>query len=119
MDRTDSNLRDREIAITGRMASMSRDDAIRAIRRAGGKYTTTPKQTTTLLVIGSDGPPLDNEGRPTQTLLRARELQGRGQSLDIIDEDAFITRLGLPIGDRLYTIAQLSRILDTPVAEIR
>lgn len=119
MDRTDSSLRDREIAITGRMASMSRDDAIRAIRRAGGEYTPTPKETTALLVIGSDGPPLDNEGRPTQSLLRARELQSRGRSLEIIDEDAFITRLGLPIGDRLYTIAQLSRILDTPVAEIR
>jgi tetratricopeptide (TPR) repeat protein len=116
-------LRGREIAITGRLASMSRDEAVRCIETAGGRYVELPGGTTDFVVVGSDGPPLGRDGRPTQALRLAHDLQQRGHEIEIIDESRFITLLGLlEHGEdlhRLYTIAQLSRILEVPLAELR
>ncbi|MCA8956696.1 MAG: tetratricopeptide repeat protein [Planctomycetes bacterium] len=112
-----------ELAITGRLLSMSRDEAIRAIEQQGGTYVASPRPSTGLLVVGSDGPPLRRDGRPTRSLVRARELCRRGAELVIVDEPEFVARLGL--GDRgedlrrLYTVEQLGRILSMPSAEIR
>ena len=121
-----TDLHNTEIAITGRLASMSRQEAIASIRRHNGRYTRQPKATTSMLVIGSDGPPLDRDGHPTRCLRRAQELQRMGVELEIVEEDEFVERLGdadridKP-GEtrRLYTIAQLARILEIETAEIR
>jgi tetratricopeptide (TPR) repeat protein len=118
----DTGLRDVEIAITGRLASMSRQEAIDAIRRHGGRYAEEPRRTTTVLVIGSDGPPLAKDGHPTKSLRRAKELQRAGTAIEIVDEEELLARLGEQDDDelpRLYTIVQLGRILDIETAEIR
>ena len=116
-------LHDVELAITGRLASMSRQEAVAAIQADGARYVETPTVQTAVLVVGSDGPPLGKDGRPTKSLRRARELQKIGVDLEIIDEDEFLARLGDPDRQgetrRLYTIAQLSRILGVPTAAIR
>jgi tetratricopeptide (TPR) repeat protein len=115
-------LRSIEIAITGRLASMSREEAIEAIAKQGNCYAEEPRGTTDVLVIGSDGPPLGKDGFPTKSLRRATELQQAGVSIEIVAEEEFLLRLGEQDRDdlpRLYTIVQLGRILDVSNSEIR
>ena len=106
---------DKLVAITGRMASMSRKEAVERIGRAGGEYARSATQGTDFLVVGQEGWPLSRDGGLTQHLVKAKELQQQGGEVQILTEEGFLDRLGL--GDRqpgirrLYTIEQLSRIL--------
>ena len=63
------------MVITGTLASMSRDDARDAARRAGASVTDSVSKKTTLLVVGADA---------GSKLKKAQELGVR-----IVDEDAF------------------------------
>ncbi len=112
-----------ELAVTGRLASMRRDEAIARIEAAGGTYAAAPSETTRWLVIGQGGPPLGDDGLPTKHLREARRLRDAGAPLEIIDEAGFLARIGLDErkGDleRLYTTAQLARILDVSPRELR
>ena len=120
---TQTDIRNKEVAITGRMASMSREEAAQAIREAGGACVESPTERTDLLVVGADGPPLGRDGRVTNSLRRAEELLAAGVGIEILEEEEFISRLGTsgPREElrRLYTSAQLARILDVPVVRIR
>ena len=82
-----------------------------------------PTRNTSFLVVGQDGVPLGEDGAPTANLLRARKLVAEGYSLEIINEDAFLNRIGLVEQEagvhRRYTIVQLSRILSVPRDRIR
>ena len=102
------------VAFTGRLASMSRRDAIHAVEQAGGTYAPQVDQHTTLLVIGAAGWPLRKNGRLTRALLSARRLQRDGSSLVIEGEVLFLRRfLGdatQPLIDR-YTAAELTEML--------
>ena len=116
-------LQGREIAITGRLASMSRDEAVHHVLQAGGRYVETPSPETDLLVIGDEGWPLRRDGRLTRSLELARRLQQRGAPITIAPETDFLVALGMEpeqVGlHRLYTTEQLSNILDVPVARVR
>ena len=116
------DLRGTEVAITGRLASMRRDEAIERIRSAGGSYATTPTETTGVLVVGQGGPPLEQDGRPTKHLRRARELREAGVPIRIVAEGELLSLLALEERredlSRLYTTEQLARILDVPRREL-
>jgi len=111
------------IAITGRLASMSRAEAVAAIGSARGQYVAEPDARTSCLVVGQGGPPLGEDGRLTQSLRRARELVAGGAALEIIGEEIFLELLGLQEQQqnlhRLYSPAQLARILQIPARQIR
>lgn len=112
-----------EVAITGRLASMDRDEAERHITAAGGRYVEKPGPQTELLVIGAFGWPLASDGRPTQALLEAQRLQRDGHAVVITSEEDFLVALGmeeLQSGlHRRYTLEQLAHMLELPVAKIR
>lgn len=112
-----------EIAVTGRLASMTRDDAVRAIEERGGRYVEIPSVTTDLLVVGSEGWPLQRDGRLTRALHHARELEQMGCEIRIVDEFEFLIEADLPEQQaglrRLYTTEQLARILELPIARLR
>ncbi len=116
-------LADETVAITGKLASMRRDEAIAAIRSAGGRYVPMPSVETTLVVVGAGGPPLGIDGRLTESLRRAGELERAGARLRVVGEEEWLALLDR--GDtrvelhRLYTSEQLARILDVSVAEVR
>lgn len=120
---TISELAGREVAITGRLASMDRDEARRLIAAAGGRYAEEPGLETSFLVVGQGGPPLDEHGKPTRKVARARELQAVGHTIEVVQETRLLALLGLERRQgelhRLYTTAQLARILDLPEAEVR
>ena len=111
------------VSITGRLASMTRLQAIERIGLSGGSYVTTPDQHTDMLVVGLEGWPLRKDGRLTHSLHRARELRAAGAAIRVASEVEFMAALGLEGRQddlhRLYTTEQLSRILEVEVAEIR
>lgn len=111
-----------EVAITGRMASMSREEAVELLARAGARYVREPGPATDLLVLGRSGPPLGEDGRLTRSLRAARELAAGGSGIEIVQEDELLVRLGLEDRQvdlhRLYTAEQLGRILGIPRGRI-
>ena len=88
-----------ELAITGKLASMSRAEAVARVEAAGGRYVSRPGRDTALLVVGQGGPPLGPDGGLTLSLERARELIEAGSNLHIGSEDEFLVRLGLEQAD--------------------
>jgi tetratricopeptide (TPR) repeat protein len=117
-------LRGKQIAITGRLASMTREEASELIKRCGGETTRVPTRRTSLVVVGQEEDSLDG-GRLSEGLERARQLQNEGVALEIVTEQRFLEMIGLT-GDRaqsefqrLYTTTQLSRILKLPGRRIR
>jgi tetratricopeptide (TPR) repeat protein len=128
MPETDSDLRSdalvgQRIVFTGRLASMTHEEASELVRGYGGEVVQKTGRGATLLVVGREGSLLQSDGRITVNLSRARELQREGHSIEILSERDFLRRLGLESreGDihRFYTMAQLSRILDLPRDRIR
>ena len=111
------------VTITGRLASMSREDAIERVIEAGGTYAQGPSEDTALVVYGAGGPPLGEDGRPTQAIELARRLQAQGASIRVIPEQEFLDLLGLHEHQadlhRHYTTEQLGRILGVPNELIR
>jgi tetratricopeptide (TPR) repeat protein len=117
-------LRGQRIAISGSLASMTRDEAAKLIKQCGGEMTRVPTRRTSLVVVGQEGGLLD-EGRHSEGLERAKHLQEQGVALEIVSEQRFLEMIGLT-GDRaqsefqrLYTTTQLSRILKLPGRRIR
>lgn len=112
-----------EVALTGRLASMTRAEAERRITDAGGSIVATPGPRTRLLVVGQDGPPLGEDGRLTNSLREALALQHEGREIRIVDEEEWLALVGLEEKQEnlrnLYTTAQLARILEVPAARIR
>jgi tetratricopeptide (TPR) repeat protein len=112
-----------KVALTGRLASMTHREAGSLIEELGGAFVQSPTRDTDFLVVGQDGLPLGADGALTASLLRARRLRAEGYPIELINEDAFLRRLGLVEHEagvhRRYTIVQLSRILGVPRDRIR
>ncbi len=112
-----------KVALTGRFASITQQDAGELIVQFGGEHVSSPGRHTDYLVVGAAAPPLAGDGHPTASLQRARNLQSCGYGIQIITEDAFLTKLGLVDIDegvhQRYTVAQLSRILGVSRDRIR
>jgi predicted TPR repeat methyltransferase/DNA-binding transcriptional MerR regulator len=113
------DLRGLRVAITGRLASMTRREVEDLIRERGGRPQSAVNRKTDLLVLGAEGLPVTVDGGLSRKLRRARELERDGQGLEIVGEDAFLERLGLEPDRPLYTTTQLGRILDVPGHRIR
>ncbi|NRA95620.1 MAG: tetratricopeptide repeat protein [Planctomycetes bacterium] len=114
-------LQDRNVAITGRMASLLREDAITLVQQLGGTYDGTPSPDTDYLVVGEVGWPLKGDGRLTHHLEEAHRLRADGATIEVISETEFLTLIGQKVvGDlgRLYTKQQIGRILDVPAATV-
>lgn len=116
-------LRDREVAFAGRLASMTRREAGARVAAAGGRVVREPGADTAYLVVGQGGWPLRADGRPGDSMARARRLKEQRAPLSIVSETTFLHILGLTekVEDlqRLFTTAQLSRILEVPARELR
>ncbi|MFO0918320.1 MAG: tetratricopeptide repeat protein [Planctomycetaceae bacterium] len=116
-------LRGERVAFTGTLASMTHRQAADLVVRHGGEPVVNVSQLTTLLVIGEEGWPLEEDGRISVKLEQAQQLRDRGQSLRLLHESEWLQALGLETPDQrqqsLYTPAMLSQILKLSVHEIR
>ena len=82
------------IAITGKLASMTRPEAVELIRSRGGAVVCNVDHRTSILVVGQDGWPLRKDGRLTSRLQKARRLQASHPIL-ILTEAEFLVRVGV------------------------
>ena len=112
-----------EVAFAGRLASMTQREAADRVGAGGGRVVREPTVDTDYLVVGHGAWPLGSDGLPDRSVLRTRRLKEQYPDLHIVSETTFLEMLGLAekVEDlqRLFTTAQLSRILGVPVPQIR
>ena len=113
----------KRVAFTGKLACMTRAEAARLVREAGGEFMTEVNRRTSLVVVGLEGWPLQKDGRLTRKLIRARRLQHYGYPIVVLPEETLLSQIGMRdqsegIHDR-YTMAHLHRILRIPGERLR
>lgn len=110
------------IVITGRLASMRREEAQRLVEQAGGRTLSGVSSRTDLLVVGMEGWPLLPDGTPSRKLQAAERLRRAGHGPEIISERRFLERLGLrePAAERQgsCSLAQAAQILGVEEARL-
>ena len=111
------------LVFTGTLASMVHRDAARLVEQFGGRSAHSVSSTTSMLVVGEEGWPLEEDGGTSQKLQHAMQLIADGHDLKVIAESDWLHLLGLNERreeiQRAYTPAMLSRLLDVPVRLIR
>ncbi|MGE3809190.1 MAG: tetratricopeptide repeat protein, partial [Gemmataceae bacterium] len=116
-------LQGKQVAFTGRLATMTRAEAADMVLSFGGEFSRQVTRDTHFLVVGQEGWPLRLDGNLTRKLEKARKLQQAGSPLAIVAEEDWLERLGLEQHSqgvhRLYTSAQLGRLLRLPRDRIR
>lgn len=116
----------REVVVAGRLAALTRAQAFERITAAGGRLAEHPSERTIWVVIADDladdGVPLGEDGALAGPLDEARRRIEGGQDLVLLSEAEFLARLGLAEARdalrRLYTSAQIGRILDVPARRL-
>lgn len=107
-----------QVAVTGRMASMTRRDVAGLIERHGGRFSPQVNRQTTVVVVGREGWPLQPDGRLSRKLQRAHELRQKGSTPEVVPEERFLRSLDLPhLASEVcqsYTLGELTRLLDVP-----
>jgi tetratricopeptide (TPR) repeat protein len=104
------------VAITGRLASMKREQAFALIRQEGGTPRRGVTKSTSLLVVGQLGWPLLADGRPSNSLSRARS-----SGVPIASERQFLEWVGRAVPDeqiRTYSAERLASLSGLPIALI-
>jgi len=119
----DSPLDGKEVALTGRLFSLTRPEAEDRVRRAGGVVVPEPRDRTGLLVAGNASGHLTNDGGIPRNILLFDRLKQRGAPIRLVEEPELLRMVGakedLADFSRLYTAEQVSRIADTPLPVVR
>jgi tetratricopeptide (TPR) repeat protein len=84
------SLKNARVAFTGKLASMTRQEAVRIVLAAGGKTTDSISRSTSTLVVGMCGWPLLPDGQISDKLRRAEKLVRNGYEIRIVSELVFL-----------------------------
>ena len=118
-----SPLADKEVALTGRLFSMTRAEAVERILKAGGRHAREPGPTTAILVAGNALGHLTSDGGISRNLEVFQALKKQGASIRLVEEQEFLRLLGAEDDredfSRLYTAEQVSRIVEAPLSQVR
>lgn len=102
---------------------MTRGEAAELVAAHGGRFAVSPTRHTAFLVVGQEGWPLQEDGRLTRKLLKARDLEKIGAPITVLKEEVFLGLLGLEGRQedihRIYTTGQVSRILGLAGSTVR
>ncbi len=104
------------IAFTGRLASMKRAEAFAVVRKHGGSPRRGVTKSTRHLVVGQMGWPLLGDGRPSNSLSRAKSY-----GVPIVSERRFLEWVGQAVSDdeaRTYTSDQIASLSSLPTEVI-
>ncbi len=116
-------LQGERVAFTGTLGSMTHAQAARLVVEHGGEAAEHVSRQTTMLVVGEEGWPLEDDGQPSVKLRQVTEWNDDWADIRVVNEVDFLHLIGLSERRdeirRLYTPAMLSRLLDVPVAVIR
>ncbi len=111
------------LSFTGTLASMTHLRAHELVAEHGGKATRHVSKQTTMLVVGEEGWPLEDDGNPSQKLLQVTEWRGQGLDIKLLNETEWLYLLGLQDRQREvhrhYTPAMLSQLLNISVNVVR
>lgn len=86
--------RDKIVAFTGPLTSMSRSEAIGWVERCGGDYSPSVTLKTSIVVTGMKDPLTLKPSQMSSKLRRVMELMNRGQKITLLDEASFLALLG-------------------------
>lgn len=116
-------MRGERVAFTGTLASMTHAKAADLVQQHEGEAVQHVGRNTTLLVVGEEGWPLEEDGTPAAKLQQAIKLRSQGADIRILKESEWLHALGLQAESsdirRLYTPAMLSKVLGWSVHQIR
>ncbi|MCA8996185.1 MAG: tetratricopeptide repeat protein [Planctomycetaceae bacterium] len=116
-------LQGERVSFTGTLASMTHTEAAGLVVQNGGTATDHISRQTTMLVVGEEGWPLEDNGQPSVKLQQAEHWAARGVDIQVVNESQWLALLGLNEHrdqvHRLYTPAMLSQILGLGVPIIR
>lgn len=104
------------VAFTGRLASMRRAGAFEIVHRIGGRPRRGVTKTTDVLIIGQLGWPLLDDGRPSNSLKRARKYR-----VPIASEPEFLRAAGIvepEEGTKCYSQDQIVSLAKLPATTI-
>lgn len=87
------DLKGESYLFTGKLATMTRSEAQKKVREAGGKVGSAVNKNLNFLVIGDEGSPLYGQGRKGSKQTKAESLIAEGADLKIISETAFLQML--------------------------
>ncbi|QDT39196.1 tetratricopeptide repeat protein [Stratiformator vulcanicus] len=111
------------VTFTGVLASMTHSDASDLVEQHGGIATRHLSRQTTILVVGEEGWPLEDDGSPAVKFQMTQQWNQSGASIRVLRESEWLAALGLTERShdvhRVYTPAQLSEMLGLSVALIR
>ena len=104
-----------QVVIVGRLVSMTRKEASRAISLRGGELTERVTPSTSLVVLGGRGPQFQRNGRVQIQFARARQLIQEGRPLRVVSEEQWLGIVGLAdeaVGIRQrFTAGQMAEAL--------
>lgn len=116
-------LQGERVTFTGTLASLTHAEAAQLVEENGGTATDYVSRQLTMLVIGEEGWPLEDNGQPSVKLQQVERWVQSGADIQILNESQWLTLLGLNDHrdevHRLYTPAMLSSILGISVHVIR
>ena len=116
-------LHGKRVAFTGKLASMTRAEAVQLVQAQGGEFVAAVSRRTSWLVVGLEGWPLQKNGRLTRKLLQARRLQQYCFPIVVLPEEEMLSQVGLQDQTegihQLYTAAQLCQVLRIPGERLR
>ncbi|NQV26199.1 MAG: tetratricopeptide repeat protein [Rhodopirellula sp.] len=116
-------LQGERVAFTGILASMTHHQACDLVVEHGGSSSVHVSGQVTMLVVGEEGWPLDEDGKASVKLEQAVELINAGSPLQILKESEWLRLLGLEHRERdvhrLFTPAMLQQKLSIPVGVVR
>lgn len=111
------------VTFTGTLASMTHAQAAELVARHGGTATDHVSRQTTMLVVGEEGWPLEDDGHISVKLQQVEKWRRAGVDIRVVNESDWLLLLGLTERReeirRLYTPAMLSQLLDVSVHVIR
>lgn len=98
-------------------------EAAALVETYGGRAVHSVSGSVTMLVVGEEGWPLEEDGAASQKLVQTTQLVATGAEIRILQESEWLHLIGLNEQrdeiQRSYTPAMLSRLLDVPVGLIR
>lgn len=111
------------VAFTGTLASMTHAQAAALVQEHGGTASEHVSRQMTMLVVGEEGWPLEEDGHVSVKLQQVERWNRDGAEIRIVNESDWLLLLGLTDRreeiKRLYTPAMLSQLLDVSVHVIR
>ncbi len=117
------SLAGKRVIIFGKLAGMTKRDAVRLLREHGAIPGQTNQTDADMVIIGEDGLPLDRDGGLDQRLASLYESTGAASACEFLNEAQLWERLGLVEAQqnvrRLYTPAMLADLLEVPLAVVR